>query len=144
MFLYAWSPNWRLNAKGNDRYDLYVRRSFDGGDTWTTTPEGRSSASDGLPFEGDGTVTCETYRSTETQVPQAAEPHVCYEYPAGGDEQARNVTQHQRMQVTTLDPRYAPTAASIEGRLSRWPGSRRHRALWSCDDQSVDHGFGRA
>ena len=31
MFLYAWSPNWRLNAKGNDRYDLYVRRSFDGG-----------------------------------------------------------------------------------------------------------------
>ncbi len=38
MFLYAWSPNWRLNAKGNDRYDLYVRRSFDGGETWQTTP----------------------------------------------------------------------------------------------------------
>ena len=125
MFLYAWSPNWRLNAKGNDRYDLYVRRSFDGGNTWTTTPEG-GKASDGLPFEGDGTVTCETYRSTENQVPQAAEPHVCYEYPAGGDEQARNVTQHQRMQVTTLDPRYAPTAASIgEGCLDGL-GSRRH------------------
>ncbi len=38
MFLYAWSPNWRLNAKGSDRYDLYIRRSFDGGETWTTTP----------------------------------------------------------------------------------------------------------
>ncbi len=31
MMLYAWSPNWRLNTVGNDRYELYIRRSFDGG-----------------------------------------------------------------------------------------------------------------
>ncbi len=61
QFLYAWSPNWRLNAKGNDRYDLYVRRSFDGGNTWTTTPSS-FTASDGLSYTGDGTVTCERYR----------------------------------------------------------------------------------
>ena len=114
MFLYAWSPNWRLNAKGSDRYDLYVRRSFDGGQSWTTTPES-GMASDGLTtYAGDGTVTCETYRSMDTQVPQADEPQVCYEYPAGGNEQARNVTQHSSKQVTTLDPRYAPTPATIE------------------------------
>ena len=112
MFLYAWSPNWRLNAKGNDRYDLYVRRSFDGGATWTTTPTS-FTASNGDSYTGDGTVTCETYRSTVTQTPQAPEPHVCYTYPAGGHEQARNVTQHSRMNVTTLDPRYAPTPATI-------------------------------
>ena len=114
MYMYAWSPNWRLNAKGKDRYDLYVRRSFDGGATWTTTPES-GTAGDGITaFNGDGTVTCETYRSEDTQASgDAPEPQVCYSYAAGGAEQARNVTQHSRMRVTTLDPRYAPTAASI-------------------------------
>ena len=38
MVLYAWSPNWKANSVGNDHYNLYVRRSFDGGETLTTTP----------------------------------------------------------------------------------------------------------
>ena len=29
-------PNW--GRRGNDKYDLYVRRSFDGGRNWTTDP----------------------------------------------------------------------------------------------------------
>ncbi|MBE0686281.1 MAG: hypothetical protein IH585_09800, partial [Anaerolineaceae bacterium] len=40
MMMYAWSPNWKSNSVGNDHYNLYVRRSFDGGLTWTTTPGG--------------------------------------------------------------------------------------------------------
>ena len=36
--MYAWSPNWKANSVGNDKYNLYGRRSFDGGATWTTTP----------------------------------------------------------------------------------------------------------
>jgi hypothetical protein len=145
MFLYAWSPNWRLNAKGNDRYDLYVRRSFDGGQTWRTTP-GSFTASDGLPYTGDGTVTCETYRSAVTQDPQALEPHVCFDYGPGDFEQARNITQHSRMRVTTLDPRYAPTAATIaEGCLDAvapsplLPAIDFDTTLWRCDDLSVDY-----
>ena len=35
---YAQSPNWAAARNGNDRYNFYVRRSFDGGQTWTTTP----------------------------------------------------------------------------------------------------------
>jgi hypothetical protein len=106
MFLYAWSPTWRLNAKGKDRYDLYVRRSFDGGNTWQTTPSA---------LGGDGTVTCENYRSDVTGegASDTYEPAVCYDYPAGGNEQARNITQHKRMRVTTLDPRYAATPGTI-------------------------------
>ena len=115
MVLYAWSPNWRLNAVGNDRYELYVRRSFDGGLSWTTTPSSSSGklASDGTPYSGVGTVTCETYRSQETGSGDTEEPHVCNSYSAGADEQARNVTQLKSMRFTTLDPRYAPTAATI-------------------------------
>ncbi len=37
---YALSPNWAAGRNGNDRYNFYVRRSFDGGQTWTTDPSG--------------------------------------------------------------------------------------------------------
>jgi hypothetical protein len=118
MFLYAWSPNWRLNAKGNDRYELYVRRSFDGAETFTTTPS-TFRASDGMAYMGDGTVTCESYRRSETGGGNTIdEPKACYEFGAGGAEHARNITQHKSMRITTLDPRYAisgsPTGVGID------------------------------
>jgi len=143
MFLYAWSPNWRLNAKGNDRYDLYVRRSFDGGETWQTTPSS-FAASNGNSYSGDGTVTCETYRSNETQAQgEGTEPHVCYDYPAGGNEQARNVTQHQRMRVTTLDPRYAmsgsPRGVSIAAPCVDDADPTIDPAVMTCDDLSAEN-----
>ncbi|MFW2333858.1 choice-of-anchor O protein, partial [Ilumatobacter sp.] len=114
MMLYAWSPNWRLNTVGHDRYELYIRRSFDGAGSWTTLPAS-FTASDGVSYTGDGTVSCETYRTTEQQQQgDSAEPRACYGYAAGANEQARNVTQHQSMRITTLDPRYAKTPASID------------------------------
>jgi hypothetical protein len=142
MYLYAWSPTWRLNAKGSDRYDLYVRRSFDGGVTWKTTPSS-FAAGDGMSYQaGDGTVTCETYRSSVTQAEgDRDDPQVCYEFGAGVAEHARNITQHKSMKTTTLDPRFAPTftptwGGVAEGCLDKLglvdPG------LWSCDDASVD------
>jgi hypothetical protein len=36
---------------------------------------------------------------------------VCNSYAAGAAEQARNVTQHQSMRITTLDPRFAITGS---------------------------------
>jgi hypothetical protein len=118
MILYAWSPNWRLNAVGNDRYELYIRRSFDGAETWTTTPA-NFVASNGETYIGDGTVTCETWRSAETGTGEVSEPRVCVAYGAGDAEQARNVTQYKSMATTTLDPRYAmsgsPNGVSITG-----------------------------
>ena len=140
QFLYAWSPNWRTNAVGNDRYELYVRRSFDGGVTWQTTP-GSFTASTGESFSGDGTVTCETYRSLETQSQgETLEPHVCYEYGAEANEQARNVTQHDRMRVTTLDPRYSiagsPLGKSITDTCLDVMGDVIDTSTWSCDDTS--------
>jgi len=112
MMLYAWSPNWRTNATGSDRYELYIRRSFNGAQSWTNLPS-TFSHGNGVTYNGAGTTTCETYRSLETGSSDIEEPHVCNAYVAGADEQARNVTQHKSMRITTLDPRYAPTAASI-------------------------------
>ena len=111
MLLYAWSPNWRLNTVGNDRYELYIRRSFDGAKTWTTLPKGFTTW-DGVKYNGQGTVTCETFRSNQTQAEgDLVEPRVCNSYGVGAAEQARNVTQHQSMRITTLDPRFAITGS---------------------------------
>jgi hypothetical protein len=100
MAMYAWSPNWMANTVGHDNYNLYNRRSFDGGQTWSTTPGA---------LEGDGTTTCEWMgpAGSETEYP------VCTTYAAGEFEQARNVSQLVGTKVTILDPRYSPTKASI-------------------------------
>ncbi|WP_268117132.1 choice-of-anchor O protein [Methylobacter sp. YRD-M1] len=116
MMLYAWSPNWRLNAKGSDRYELYIRRSFDGGKTWGTLPKNYRHH-DKSRWAGTGTVTCETFRATETGTGEPVEPRVCNQYAAGALEQARNVTQIKSMRTTTLDPRFAATAESITSDL---------------------------
>lgn len=94
MVLYAWAPNWKANTVGNDHYNLYVRRSFDGGVSFTTTP---------AELGGDGTTTCEYYGhgGDVTQV--------CTTYAAGEFEQARNVSQLTGNKITILDPRYTPT-----------------------------------
>jgi len=109
FMIYAWSPNWKLNAVGRDRYELYTRRSFDGGMTWTTTP-GSFLATDGETYSGNGTTTCETMRDGEDST---LDSHVCTAYMAGDPEQSRNVSQHTSMKITTLDPRYSPTIASM-------------------------------
>jgi len=51
---YSLSPNWAAGRNGNDRYNFYVRRSFDGGQTWTTTP---------AALGGTGVYVCPEYRS---------------------------------------------------------------------------------
>jgi hypothetical protein len=114
MILYGWSPNWRLNVDGHDRYELYIRRSFTGATTWTTLPKNYKywDPNDKNKYSGDGTVTCETFRSAETQASgDLIEPRVCNNYAAGAAEQARNVTQLQSMRITTLDPRFAITGS---------------------------------
>ena len=108
MIMYAWSPNWKANSVGNDHYNLYVRRSFDGGVTWTTTPASTSDLKytcfdendDPIrcDFTGAGTSSFEWYGlggdATSTE----------FVYAAGADEQARNVSQLVGNKVTVMIP----------------------------------------
>ena len=107
--IYAWSPNFKLNAVGRDRYELYTRRSFNGGISWTTTPDS-FTATDGVTYSGTGNVTCETMRDGDTS---QDDNHICTEYSPGDPEQSRNVSQLKSMANTILDPRYTPTIASM-------------------------------
>ncbi len=97
MMMYAWAPNWKANSVGNDHYNLYVRRSFDGGLTWTTTP---------AALGGIGTEATENYCvSTSSDTCEGT----LFTYGAGEFEQGRNVSQLIGNKVTILDPRYSPT-----------------------------------
>ncbi|MEX1311129.1 MAG: putative metal-binding motif-containing protein [Candidatus Sulfomarinibacteraceae bacterium] len=115
MVLYAWSPNWLANTVGHDNYNLYVRRSFDGGQTWTTTPASFAHT-DGVTYTGNGTTTCE-WMTMDTcdagPVSASGECPVCTTYAAGDFEQARNLSQLVGTGETILDPRYSPTRPSI-------------------------------
>ena len=96
MMMYAWAPNWNSNTVGNDHYNLYVRRSFDGGATWTTTPAVKG---------GEGVTYTEYYYGTTIGEPVPVE----WTYGAGDFEQGRNVSLLTGNQVTILDPRYSPS-----------------------------------
>ena len=63
MMMYATAPNWKANTTGNEAYNLYIRRSFDGGQSWTTAPADWGCVDEfGVLPEGcDGTITCECY-----------------------------------------------------------------------------------
>lgn len=106
MAMYAWTPNWSALTSANDIVNLYIRRSFDGGVTWSTLPASFTHTN-GITYSGDGTTTC------EWMDPADVETAVCTTYAAGEFEQARNVSQLLGTQVTVLDPRYSPTTRTI-------------------------------
>jgi hypothetical protein len=110
MQMYAWSPNWEAQVEGHDNYNLYVRRSFDGGVTWTTLPSaGIMEVPEGVEVVADGTFACEWYG-----IPGATTEYaVCWDYAAGEYEQARNLSQLVGTVDTVLDPRFAPTPPTI-------------------------------
>jgi hypothetical protein len=108
MAMYGWTNNWKALTEAKDIVNLYVRRSFDGGQTWSTLPASFTHT-DGITYSGGGTTTCEWMGETgsETEYP------VCTTYAAGEFEQTRNVSQLLGSKVTVLDPRYSPTTRSI-------------------------------
>jgi len=108
MVMYAASPNWKMLTDAHAPFNLYNRRSFDGGKTWTTLPDTWTHTND-VDYSGNGTTTCE-WMVLETE---GDDEPVCTTYAAGDFEQARNVSQLIGSQVTVLDPRYAPTSRSI-------------------------------
>ena len=110
MVMYAWAPNWKANTVGNDHYNLYVRRSFDGGQTFTTLPA-NFIASDTFEYSGDGTSFDENYGVGGNFTT------VTLSFGAGQFEQARNVSLLTGNKITILDPRYTPTSGLAQVKI---------------------------
>jgi hypothetical protein len=111
MAMYAWTNNWDALTEAHDIVNLYARRSFDGGQTWSTLPAGWTHTN-GVTYDGDGTTTCEWYGKSDFEVEDSEYP-ICTTYAAGAFEQSRNLSQLIGTKVTVLDPRYAPTTRTI-------------------------------
>lgn len=108
MLMYATAENWKANTTGNEAYQLYIRRSFDGGLTWTTLPASFAHIN-GITYSGGGATSCEWYGGYGED-----DYSVCTDYAAGEFEQARNVSQLAGTRVTVLDPRYSPSGGMLK------------------------------
>jgi hypothetical protein len=113
---YSYTPNWAASRKAHDKYDFYIRRSFDGGATWTTDPEadvdvvhtdyffnpdGISGAE--LDEEGNDTSEPTKHYTVETA------------YEGGGVyEPARNVSLIKNNKVSVIEPRVVAVPGTIK------------------------------
>jgi len=150
---YAWTPNWAASRNGNDRYNFYVRRSFDGGQTWTTTP---------ATLGGDGVYYCREWRSDPTTPDEDGTGNAppvfpgfdptCVAWCAEGDttcvetgtligagtfEPGRNVSEINNNKESSGDPRVGATPPTypLDGRVGTLP------ILRFVEDEYVDNIF---
>lgn len=104
---YSYTPNWAAARNGNDKYDFYIRRSFDGGLTWTTAPG------------GSGVTHCDTFTDPLTKEKE----EVCNTYAAGAFEQARNLSQLPNAKTSVIEPRIVATPGTIKNPVTKlWTG----------------------
>ncbi len=95
---FSYTPNWAASRNGNDKYDFYVRRSFDGGQTWTTDPA------------GSGVTHCDTFTDPLTK----EKTEVCNTYGPGEFEQMRNLSQLPNNKSSVIEPRIVGTPGTIK------------------------------
>jgi len=104
---YSYSPDWASARNGNENYDFYIRRSFDGGQTWATDPE------------GEGVTNCETFTDPVTKEKE----EICTPYGPGQFEGARNVSRLPNNKSTVAEPRIVATPGTIKDPVTgSWTG----------------------
>ena len=102
---YSYTPNWAAARNGNDKYDFLVRRSFDGGLTWTTDPA------------GEGVEHCKTWTYPSGTQSPGLKVEECTFYPAGDFEEAHNLSQLPNSKESVIEPRIvgAPGTIKVDG-----------------------------
>lgn len=104
LVAYTWTPNW--GRKGNDKYDLYVHRSFDGGASFTTDPFATAAIEHSVAWRVpivdtvNETVLWDDEVVTATYLPGATEP-------------PRNVSNLRNNRTSVLEPRMVKTPGTI-------------------------------
>ena len=109
---YDWTPNWAAARNGNDIFNLYVRRSFDGGKSFTTNPNGTGveHINTYKTQLGDGTGSED--RDYEPKVVETSF------YGPGLFEPARNLSQLTNNKESVIEPRLVgppPTITNSSG-----------------------------
>ncbi len=99
---FSYTPNWAAARNGNDKYDFFIRRSFDGSETWTTDPA--------------GTGVTHSYTWTYPSGTQSAGTKVeeVNTYAAGKFESMRNLSQLPNAKTSVIEPRIVAVPGTIK------------------------------
>jgi len=105
----SYCPNWAASRGGHDKYNFYIRRSFDGGATWTTDPA------------GTGVTHCNTWTYPSGTQSAGTKVEECNTYAAGAFEAMRNLTQLPNAKESTIEPRIVAVPGTIK-KAGVWTG----------------------
>ncbi|RJX16951.1 MAG: hypothetical protein C4563_11310 [Desulfobulbus sp.] len=121
FFAYDYTPNWAASRNAHDKYDLFIRRSFDGGQTWTTDPE--PIEPDGVGDTFDNTQVCQTriwkdyttiLSEDDANKRETYEEVVCF--APGVFEPSRNMSLLKNNKLSVIEPRLVgPSPGAIPG-----------------------------
>ena len=102
---YSLTPNWGRLA--NDKYDFFIRRSFDGGQHWTTDPAVTDSIEHNVVFR---VPVVDSVNQTVTW----DEEVVTTTYAPGASASARNVSNLRNNRISVMEPRLVKTPGTIK------------------------------
>jgi len=129
---YSYCPNWAASRKAHDKYDFYIRRSFNGGETWATDPDATESVVHiDYFFDPFGISGAEL----DEEGNDISEPSKHYtvetSYNPGVYEQARNVSLIKNNKVSVIEPRIVAVPGTIKVAGS-WTGIAEDRQDRNC------------
>ncbi|UCC22932.1 MAG: hypothetical protein JSW23_02370, partial [Planctomycetota bacterium] len=124
---YCWTANWAAASHGCDKYDFYIRRSFDGGASWTTDPSASGDTEHvDVYIDPDGLLGWDITDGNSI-ADDEIEPTKYYEvattYAAGVFEPARNLSVLKNHKVSVGEPRLFATPGTIKDpNTGAWTG----------------------
>ncbi|BBO92192.1 choice-of-anchor O protein [Desulfosarcina ovata] len=99
---FSYTANWAAARNGNDNYNFYIRRSFDGGQTWITDPD------------GSGVDHCRTWTYPSGTQSAGDKVEECNFYEAGEFEAMRNLSQLPNHKESVIEPRIVAVPGTIK------------------------------
>jgi len=105
MLGFSYTANWAAARNGNDNYDFFIRRSFDGGQTWTTKPGSQG---------GLGTEHCYTWTYPSGTASAGTKVEECNSFLAGDFESMRNLSQLKNNKESVIEPRIVAVPGTIK------------------------------
>jgi hypothetical protein len=101
---YTYTPNWRASRNYNDKYNFYIRRSFNGGKNWTTDPASNKDVEH-----------TEIFLDPDAEDSQDRHFEVVSVYPPGAFEPARNVSLMRNNFESVIEPRLVAPYGTVTG-----------------------------
>jgi hypothetical protein len=119
---YSYTPNWAASRNAHDKYDFYIRRSFDGGETWTTDPNSDKVVTHVDYFIDPDGVSGSELNEDGSDASDATKHFMVTNYYSGGEyEPSRNVSLLKNNKSSVIEPRIVAVPGTIK-KDGEWTG----------------------